>query len=125
MRDKKKILNTLAPYLVAIFVFIGITLVYFSPLLEGKKLKQHDIAMFKGMSKEIVDFRESTGQEALWTNSMFGGMPAWQISVKYTGNLMGYVDRMITLGLPYPANFVFLYFMGFFILLLVLKVDPC
>ncbi len=124
MRDKKKILNTLAPYLVAIFVFIGITLVYFSPLLEGKKLKQHDIAMFKGMSKEIADFRESTGQEALWTNSMFGGMPAWQISVKYTGNLMGYVDRMITLGLPYPANFVFLYFMGFFILLLVLKVDP-
>ncbi|OFY49811.1 MAG: hypothetical protein A2W85_02410 [Bacteroidetes bacterium GWF2_41_31] len=124
MRDKKKILNTLAPYLVAIFVFIGITLVYFSPLLEGKKLKQHDIAMFKGMSKEIVDFRESTGQEALWTNSMFGGMPAWQISVKYTGNLMGYVDRMITLGLPYPANFVFLYFLGFFILLLVLKVDP-
>ncbi|PKP29855.1 MAG: hypothetical protein CVT99_15740 [Bacteroidetes bacterium HGW-Bacteroidetes-16] len=124
MRDKKKILNTLAPYLVAIFVFIGITLVYFSPLLEGKKLKQHDIAMFKGMSKEIVDFRESTGQEALWTNSMFGGMPAWQISVKYTGNLMGYVDQIITLGLPYPANFVFLYFLGFFILLLVLKVDP-
>ena len=124
MHDKKKILSALAPYLVAIFVFIGITLVYFSPLLEGKKLKQHDIAMFKGMSKEIVDFRESTGQEALWTNSMFGGMPAWQISVKYTGNLMRYVDRMITLGLPYPANFVFLYFLGFFILLLVLKVDP-
>ena len=124
MHDKKKILSALAPYLVAIFVFIGITLVYFSPLLEGKKLKQHDIAMFKGMSKEIVDFRESTGQEALWTNSMFGGMPAWQISVKYTGNLMRYVDRMITLGLPYPANFVFLYFLGFFILLLVLRVDP-
>jgi len=124
MHDKKKILSSLAPYLLALFVFIGITLVYFSPLLEGKKLKQHDIAMFKGMSKEIVDFRESTGQEALWTNSMFGGMPAWQISVKYTGNLMRYVDRMITLGLPYPANFVFLYFLGFFILLLVLKVDP-
>jgi len=124
MHDKKKILSALAPYLVAIFVFIGITLVYFSPLLEGKKLKQHDIAMFKGMSKEIVDFRESTGQEALWTNSMFGGMPAWQISVKYTGNLMRYVDRMITLGLPYPANFVFLYFLGFFILLLVLRSIP-
>jgi hypothetical protein len=124
MSDKKKIFSSLAPYLVAILVFIGITLVYFSPVLEGEKLKQHDIAMFKGMSKEILDFRENTGQEALWTNSMFGGMPAWQISVKYSGNLMEYVDKMVTLGLPYPANFVFLYFLGFFVLLLVLKVNP-
>lgn len=117
-------LKKATPYLVAIIVFLAITFVYFSPVLEGKKLKQHDIAMYKGMSKEITDFREATGEEALWTNSMFGGMPAWQISVKYNGNLMHYVDKIITLGLPYPANFVFLYFLGFFILLLVLRVNP-
>ena len=52
-----------------------------------KKLFQSDIANFQGASKEIVDFREQTGEEALWTNSMFGGMPAYQISVKYTGNM--------------------------------------
>ncbi len=121
---KKDFLKKAAPYLVAIVVFLAITLTYFSPLLEGKKLQQHDIAMWKGMSKEISDFRDSTGEEALWTNSMFGGMPAWQISVQYKANLMRYVDKIITLGLPSPANLVFLYFVGFFILLLVLRVNP-
>jgi len=120
----KDFLKKATPYLVAVVVFLAITFVYFSPLLEGKKLRQHDIAMYKGMSKEIADFREDTGEEPLWTNSMFGGMPAWQISVKYNGNLMRFVDDIVTLGLPYPANFVFLYFLGFFILLLVLRVNP-
>ena len=120
----KDFLKKATPYLVAVIVFLTITLVYFSPLLEGKKLKQHDIAMFKGMSKEISDFREDTGEEALWTNSMFGGMPAWQISVQYKGNLLKYVDKAITLWLPYPANYVFLYFLGFFVLLLVLRINP-
>lgn len=115
--------NTIA-YISAIVIFLIITLVYFSPLLEGKKLDQHDIAMFKGMSKEIADHREATGEEALWTNSMFGGMPAWQISVRYSGNLTTYLDKIVTLWLPYPANYVFLYFLGFFVLMLVLKVDP-
>lgn len=116
--------DNITAYLTAIAVFLIITLVYFSPLLEGKKLKQHDIAMWKGMSKEIVDHRENLGEEALWTNSMFGGMPAWQISVKYSGNLIAHVDKIVTLWLPYPANFVFLYFLGFFVLMLVLKIDP-
>ena len=129
--DKKHIVTkrnswtkNIIPYAVAIVVFLLITLIYFSPVLEGKKLKQHDITMFKGMSKEIVDHREATGEEALWTNSMFGGMPAWQISVKYNGNLITYIDKVITLWLPYPANYVFLYFLGFFVLMLVLKIDP-
>lgn len=121
----KKLINGLLPYVVAIVVFLSITMVYFSPLWEGKVLKQHDITMFKGMSKEIVDFRaENNGKEPLWTNSMFGGMPAWQISVKYAGNLMQYVDKALRLGLPTPADYVFLYFLGFFILMLVMKVDP-
>ncbi len=115
--------NNITAYIIAVLVFLAITIAYFSPVLEGKKLDQHDISMHKGMSKEIVDHRESTGEEALWTNSMFGGMPAWQISVVYKGNLMTYVDKVITLGLPTPLNFVFLYFLGFFILLLVLKTD--
>lgn len=120
----KNSFKTFTPYIIALVFFLAITFVYFYPILEGKKLKQHDIKMFKGMSKEIVDFRKSTGEEALWTNSMFGGMPAWQIAVKYEGNLMKYVDKTITLWLPYPANYVFLYFLGFFILLLVLRINP-
>lgn len=120
----KNSFKTFTPYIIAMVVFLSITFIYFYPVLEGKKLKQHDIKMFKGMSKEIADFRENTGEEALWTNSMFGGMPAWQISVKYNNNLMKYVDKVVTLGLPYPANYVFLYFLGFFILLLVLRINP-
>jgi len=111
------------PYLAAIAIFVVITLAYFSPLLEGKSLKQSDITQWKGMSKEISDFRDNTGDEALWTNSMFGGMPAYQISVQYKGNVLRYVDQFIQLYLPQPAGMVFLYMIGFFILLLVLKVD--
>ncbi|RLD75554.1 MAG: hypothetical protein DRJ10_15055, partial [Bacteroidetes bacterium] len=122
--EQSKWQNNITPYIVAIVVFLIISMVYFSPLLEGKKLKQHDIEMWKGMSKEIVDHRDATGEEALWTNSMFGGMPAWQISVLYPGNLISHVPKILTLGLPYPANRLFLYFLGFFVLMLVLKVDP-
>ncbi len=112
------------PHITAIAVFLIITMGYFSPLLEGKKLKQSDITQWKGMSKEITDYRAETGKEALWTNSMFGGMPAYQISVEYKANLMRYFDKLFKLGLPHPAGLVFLYFIGFFILLAVMKVDP-
>ncbi|MEI6682730.1 MAG: YfhO family protein [Bacteroidota bacterium] len=118
--DFKKLL----PYLAALAFFMIVTMIYFSPLLEGKKIFQSDIVNFKGMSKEIVDFRASSGQEPLWTNSMFGGMPAYQISASYTSNLIGHLDSIMMLGLPHPANLVFLYFLGFFILLLVLGIDP-
>ena len=114
----------LVPYFAAIFIFLIIVMGYFSPLLEGKKLRQGDITNWKGMSKEITDFRAKTGEEALWTNSMFGGMPAYQISVEYNANQVRFFDKIFTLGLPHPAGMVFLYFIGFFILLLVLKIDP-
>jgi len=121
---KKLNITTALPYVGAILIFLIITLAYFSPLLEGKRIVQGDIIQFSGMSKEIVDFRTKTGHEPLWTNSMFGGMPAYQISTKYTSNLIGYLDTIFTLGLPHPANLVFLYFLGFFILLLVMRVNP-
>lgn len=111
------------PFLIVILLFVGLTLAYFSPLLEGKKMKQSDVSNWKGMSKEIIDFRAKTGEEPLWTNSMFGGMPAYQISVIYKGNLMRFIDRGFRLFLPDPAGLVFLYLIGFFILLMVLKVD--
>ena len=116
--------NYLLAVVTAILSFIVISFAYFNPLLEGKRLEQHDIAMFKGMSKEIVDFREQTGEESLWTNSMFGGMPAWQISVVYGNNLIRYVKKVVQLGMPYPANAVFVYMLGFFVLLLVLGINP-
>ncbi len=117
-------IKKIVPYIAAIVIFVVVTMVYLSPLLEGQRLKQDDITRHKGMSKEIVDYRDKTGIDPLWTNSMFGGMPAYQISVEYKGNLVRFIDDIMRLGLPHPAGLVFLYMLGFFILLIVLKIDP-
>jgi len=112
-----------SPHLIVILLFVGISFTYFSPVLQGKLLNMADITHHKGMSKEVNDFREATGEEALWTNSMFSGMPAYQISTKSNGNLIQYVAKIISLGIPRPANMLFLYLLGFYLLLLSLKVD--
>ena len=69
------------PYIGSLLIFVILSVAYVHPVLEGKRLLQSDIVKFEGMAKEIKDFREETGEEALWTNSMFAGMPAFQISV--------------------------------------------
>ncbi|MBL7917258.1 MAG: hypothetical protein JNM96_02605, partial [Bacteroidia bacterium] len=112
------------PHLAGIVLFAVLTLIYFRPLLSGKELKQGDIDRHKGMSKEIADYRQTKQAEPLWTNSMFGGMPAYQISTLYPGNWLTGIDAAFKLFLPHPSGYVFLYFIGFFILLLCLKVDP-
>jgi len=111
------------PYAAAIVIFAIITLIYFKPLLGGKELKQDDIARHKGMSKEIADFRVKHKTEPLWTNSMFGGMPAYQISTLYPGNWVNKIDAAFKLYLPHPGGYLFLYCLGFFILLLCLEVN--
>ncbi|MCQ2318243.1 MAG: YfhO family protein [Bacteroidales bacterium] len=103
-----------------IVAFAIITLVYFSPVIQGKRIKQHDAEMHKGMSQEIVDYKAKTGEQSLWTNSMFGGMPAWNISVQQDSNLMNYVHKVLNVGFPHPIGAVFVSMLGFFILLLVL-----
>ena len=120
---KKITSKTFIPIVLSIIIFIALSIFYLSPLMEGKKLKQGDIVNHQGMSKEISDFRNATGDEALWTNRMFGGMPAFQISVLYKTNVISYIDKAIKLWLPHPAGLIFLYLLGFYILLLTLGVD--
>jgi len=123
MKTDKFQIKEIWPYLAAIIFFAVLGLLYFSPILEGKKLAQSDIVQFKGMSKEIADYRAATGEEPLWSNTMFSGMPAYQISVLYKNVLVKYVDQVLKLGLPHPINLVFLYFLGFFILLVILRMN--
>lgn len=111
------------PHILTIAGFIVLTVAYFSPLLSGKELNQLDTGNWLGAAKEILDFREQAGQEALWTNSMFSGMPAYQISVIYSNNLIQYVDKVLTLGLPAPSQYVFMYMIGFYFLLIVLGIN--
>ena len=108
----------------AILVFALITIFYCWPILDGKKINQSDYKQFLGMSKEIVDFRLENGEEALWTNSMFGGMPAYQISVHYSNNILVQIDKFLQLYLPRPVGIIFLYFIGFYILLLSMRLNP-
>jgi hypothetical protein len=115
-----KILKLLAPHLLAVVVFIVVTFLYFPPLLEGKVIRQGDILNYQGMSKEISDYRNATGKEPLWTNSMFGGMPAYQISVVYHNNVAKKINNIISLKLPVPAVYLFLSLLGFYILMLVM-----
>ncbi|MGD9978210.1 MAG: YfhO family protein [Bacteroidales bacterium] len=119
----KEYTGKLLPHLVAVLIFMAISLGFFSPLLEGKKLAQHDIAMWKGGAKEVLDYKEKTGEVSLWTNSMFGGMPAYLISVSYTNNLLRYADRVLNF-IYSPANFIFMAMLGFYILLLVMGLNP-
>ena len=112
----KNILSIVA----AIIAFAVITLFYFNPVLQGKRIKQHDIEMHLGMSKEITDYQEATGEQTLWTNAPFGGMPAWNISVQPKGNLTNPIYRSLSLGFPHPIGSVFICMLGFFVLLLIL-----
>ncbi len=115
--------KTVLPVLAAIALFYALSLVYFSPMLEGKQLIQHDIKQWQGMAQEVEEHRELTGEEALWTGSMFSGMPAYQISVRWTSNMLLHVNKLFNGFLPRPGNFLFLYLIGMYIFLRILKVD--
>ena len=109
-------------YIIAILAFAVISWVYFYPVMQGKRVKQHDMEMHKGMAQELTQYRESTGETALWTNSAFSGMPAWNITAPQKTNLFQYVHKVLSIGLPSPLGSVFISMLGFFILLLVLDV---
>ncbi|MGB5556281.1 MAG: YfhO family protein [Flavobacteriaceae bacterium] len=108
-------------FFVAVF-FVIAALAYFHPVLQGKVIEQSDIIQFTGMAKEQNDFRKSAGEEPYWTNSAFGGMPTYQLGAYYPHDYVKKLDRLIRF-LPRPADYLFLYFIGFYILLSCLKVD--
>ena len=108
---------------VLVFIFfIAISYLYLFPLLEGKTISQHDIQSHVGMSKELADYRKATGEEAIWTNSMFGGMPGYMISVKYDSNLLNIIHGWF-LKLFHPASMIILYLVTFYFLLRTMKVS--
>lgn len=118
-----KIINKFYPHALAILGFVVISLLYFYPVLQGKQIFQSDIVQYTGMAKEQNDFRATDDVEPYWTNSAFGGMPTYQLGAKYPHDYIGTIDDALRF-LPRPADYLFLYFLGFYGLMLVLKVDP-
>ena len=111
------------PHFLAIIGFITVSLLYFYPVLQGKKIYQSDIVQYTGMAKEQNDFRAEYNTEPYWTNSSFGGMPTYQLGANYPNDFIGKLDDMLRF-LPRPADYLFLYFLSFYALLLVFRVNP-
>jgi len=105
-----------------ILFFIVLSLFFFSPVLKGEALYQSDIGQYLGMAKERNDYKEATGKESYWTNNAFGGMPTYQLGANYPHDYIKRLDRLIRF-LPRPADYLFLYFLGFYIFMISLKVE--
>lgn len=112
------------PHIAAILFFLGLSYIYFAPQLQGMQLQQSDNQQFLGMAKELVDYRDKTGEEALWTDSMFGGMPSYLISTVYKTNYIRYVDDFMQMGHSRPASFIFIMLVGSYILMMALGMNP-
>ncbi len=117
-----KISKKFLPYIVAIAIFALASIIYFHPVLKGQKLNQSDITQFTGMVKEINDFRADKNTEPYWTGASFSGMPSYQVSAYYPNDFVRTLDRALRF-LPRPADYTFLYFLSFFVLMMALKVE--
>ena len=104
-----------------IFSFCLISLIYFNPLLSGKKIKQSDIDQFSGMSRQIIEHRDNFDEEPYWLDNAFLGMPTYQVAVKYPFDILDKVAKIIRF-LPRPADYLFVYLLSFFLLLKSMKV---
>jgi len=114
---KKTIWNQVAPHLLAIGIFLAVALIYCKPTLEGKVLQQMDVTQWRGMAQNSFAYKEKHGQFPLWSNGIFSGMPAFQItSVGSNPVSIGYVNQVLTLNLPKPISFFFLACVCFYIL---------
>ena len=122
--DWKKIL----PYAVAIVVFVAVAMIYCAPLLEGKVLVQGDVNTWKGAAQEARTFYDEHGTRTWWTNSMFGGMPTYQITGSLPSgevrNGMATVAHFGMKGGWETIGIIFAYFFGFFLMLRCFKVNP-
>jgi len=112
-------------HVIAIAVFYILTVLFFSPVFfESKTISQQDILQWQGSSQEIREFREATGEEPLWTNSMFGGMPAYMIDVDWSNHIVEFLQSAYSLWLPHPVRLVFASMVSYYILLLAFGITP-
>lgn len=122
---KKFNFKSILPHLIAVIVFVVVASVYCRPAFEGKVIEQHDIMGWRGMVQQSFEYKEKTGHFPLWTNSLFSGMPAFQIAIEGRTHISLYfIHYIVTLGLPKPVSFFFLACIAFYFLCLVAGANP-
>src|SRR5688572_22718193 len=114
----------IVPHVIAVVLFFCLALFYNSALLDGNRLVSHDDTMYRGAAKEINDYRKTEKEEALWTNNMFSGMPAYTISYAPKNNLIGKIFYTVGTILPTPAAHMFWALLCFYIMLLTFGFKP-
>lgn len=117
--DIKKFL----PYITAIILFIAIPYAYFPEVLQNKIVNQSDVSSWRGAANESLEYKEKTGEQTLWTNSMFGGMPTYMISTRYDANKVKLVNGWLNIG-DRPASYYFVAMLSFFLLMMVFGLNP-
>ena len=126
--DKKLIgslsLGDVIHFAIAVVVFAVIAWLYFYPNdVNGDVLQQHDVMQGTANGQEIVAFEQQTGEKSWWTDALFGGMPAFQISPAYQGtNYLRPAASLYSLYFPTPVSWIFILMLGFFLLMLAFKV---
>jgi hypothetical protein len=113
------------PHVIAVAVFLVVTVLFFSPaIFDSKIISQHDIQQFRGSAKSILDYRTVSGKEALWAPSMFSGMPAYMVNLRWSDGPIIWTKRVVGFFLPHPINNIFIAFLCYYILLLSFRVRP-
>ena len=115
-------MKTYLNHFICVAILGVISVVYFYPILSGKSIQQSDISQFSGMSKQIVDHREEFNEEPFWLDNAFLGMPSFQVSAKYPFDILYYIDQGIRF-LPRPADYLFLYLISFYFLIISLRIN--
>lgn len=113
------------PHLVALGIFLIVIFIFFHPqLIQNRTISQHDVFQGRAAGHELSDFRNQTGEEGLWLNSMFSGMPGYLVNVDYSDTVLSVIYKILSFGLPTPANYLFITFLCYYIMLLSFGIRP-
>jgi hypothetical protein len=113
------------PHIIAIAVFLIVAVVYCRPTLQGKVVSQSDVLQWKEMAQQSFEYKDKFGHFPLWTESTFSGMPAYTIAMDSKSSFsFGYLENLLSWGLPQPISFFFVACLCFYLLMVVLKVNP-
>jgi hypothetical protein len=120
---KNDLLKKILPHIVAVIIFLIVSILFCKPVIQGNELNQGDVQHWKGMAQNAFDYKEKHGHFPLWNTNMFSGMPNYQTALEGKSALPD-LGKIFSFGLPKPVNFFFLACICFYILSLALQVNP-